>query len=271
VSRRARERLTVALVGEGSDETNIGYRSFLDLSRMVRRRRFGRLLPFAPRSGRWAHRLGFPALDDAGFLARFTNLAMPMHRFPPLLPHLTAPAERIREEVQRLAPDEHLSPFERNRQFRISGWMRDDLLVKVDKTTMAASIEARVPFLDHTYLEWAVTLPERFVLRNGQTKSVLRAIAERLLPPRIAGRKQHGLIVPLMAMLRSADARELREQLLSGKALWRRVFVEAPVRQIIDRFDAGDTSVFIYQLAQAELWQAHWLERHAASHAGVAG
>ena len=63
--------------------------------------------------------------------------------------------DRIRDEVRRLVPHEGLTTLGRNRQFRLAGWMKDDLLIKVDKATMAASIEARVPFLDHTYVEWS--------------------------------------------------------------------------------------------------------------------
>jgi asparagine synthase (glutamine-hydrolysing) len=269
VSQRARETLTVALVGEGSDETNVGYRSFLFLKDKIRRRRIGHLLPFAPRSGRWAHRFGLPQLDEAGFLARFTNTAFPVDEYPPFLPHLSAVTDRIREEILRLVPDEGLTTLGRNRQFRLAGWMKDDLLIKVDKATMAASIEARVPFLDHTYVEWSQSVPDDFVLRDGQTKAVLRAVAKRLLPARIATRKQHGLVVPMDPLLSSIGIERLLAHLLNPDALWRRVFVEAPVLALIDRFRKNDTtaSFFIYQLLNAELWRERWLDRQGISYA----
>jgi asparagine synthase (glutamine-hydrolysing) len=269
VSSRARESLTVALVGEGSDEANVGYRTFLVLQDMLRRRRFGKLLPLAPRSGAWAHKLGFPALDEAGFLARFTNTAFPVDEYPPFHAHLPNVGERIRDEVRRLVPDEGLTTLGRNRHFRLAGWMRDDLLMKVDKATMAASIEARVPFLDHTYVEWGLSIPDDFVLRNGETKAVLRAVGARLLPPRIAARKQHGLVVPMNPLLESIDREELRSVLRKPDALWRRAFVEKPVLGLIDRFERGDRSLsfFIYQLVNAELWRERWLERRGVAYA----
>jgi asparagine synthase (glutamine-hydrolysing) len=270
VSRRARESLTVALVGEGSDETNVGYRSFLVLQNMLQRRKFGKLLPIAPRSGPWAQKLGFPALDEASFLARFTNTAFPVDEYPPFHPHLQAPAHRIRDEVLRLVPHDGLTTLGRNRQFRIAGWMRDDLLTKVDKSTMAASIEARVPFLDHTYVEWSLSIPDHFVLKDGRTKAVLRALAARLLPERIVSRKQHGLVVPMVPLLASIEREELRAVLRKPDALWRRVFVEKPVLDLIDRFERGDgsSSFFIYQLLNAELWRERWLDPQGIAYAG---
>ena len=261
LSRTAREFLTVALVGEGSDETNVGYRSFLQLQDLLRRRRLSTLLPAKPQSGRWAQRLGYPALDESAFLARFTNAAFPVDHYPPFLSHLPSAAERIRDEVDRIAPKEGLSTFERNRHFRINGWMKDDLLVKVDKATMASSIEARVPFLDHTYVEWSAGIPDHFVLKDGQTKAVLRTLAKRLLPERIAGRKQHGLVVPIEPLLKSIPVSQLRGLLESPDALWRRAFIEKPVIELIRRFEGGDmkTGFFIYQMLNAELWRARWL------------
>ncbi len=139
--------------------------------------------------------------------------------------------------------------------------MKDDLLIKVDKATMAASIEARVPFLDHTYVEWALSIPDDFALRNGETKAVLRSLAKRLLPERISGRKQHGLVVPMDRLLRTMPIEDLHSRLLAGDALWRRVFEERPVLGLFDEFAAGGIkpSFFLYQLLNAELWRDRWL------------
>jgi asparagine synthase (glutamine-hydrolysing) len=266
VSRRARETLTVALVGEGSDETNVGYRSFLLLNQMLRRRRLGKFVPLVRPTGLWAMRLGLPNLDEAAFLARFTNTAFPVDEYPPLLPHLQPPADRIRDEILRLVPHPGSTLIGRNRLFRLAGWMKDDLLIKVDKTTMAASIEARVPFLDHTYVEWCLSLPDDFVLRNGQTKAVLRALAARLLPERIATRKQHGLVVPLERLLSIIKPEQLQIVLRRPSALWRRVFEERPVLALLERFKRGDhaTSFFVYQMLNAELWRDRWCDASRA-------
>ncbi len=262
LSQHARQTLTVALVGEGSDEANGGYRSFLRLQNMLRRRKLSRLLPVGPRSGPWAERLGFPSLDESAFLARFTNTAFPVDEYPEFLGHLPSVADRIRGEIDRLVPSGGMTTMGRNRLFRIAGWMKDDLLIKVDKTTMAASIEARVPFLDHTYIEWSQSIPDGYILKDGRTKAVLRALATKLLPAPIANRPQHGLVVPMTPLLGSIDVQVLREYLRKPDALWRRVFTEAPVLALVDRFERGDasTSFFMYQMLNAELWRERWLD-----------
>jgi asparagine synthase (glutamine-hydrolysing) len=268
LSQRARQSLTVALLGEGSDETNVGYRSFMHLQDTLARRRLSRLLPFAPRSGRWAKRLGYPALREAGVLARFTNIAIPVDDYPRLLPHLREVDERITDEIARLVPHADVSTIGRNRLFRLAGWMKDDLLIKVDKATMAASIEARVPFLDHTYVEWSLSIQDEFVLRQGRTKAVLRALAARLLPERVAGRPQHGLVVPIERLFRSMDLEAISALILKPDALWRRVFMERPVLSLVERFRAGDPAptFFLYQLVNAELWRERWLEREGVAY-----
>jgi asparagine synthase (glutamine-hydrolysing) len=262
VSRRARENLTVALVGEGSDETNVGYKGFLWMQKMLARRRLTRLVPLLPRTGDLATKLGHPALDDIDFLARYTNVGIPVDDYPPFLEGLPSAVERIRGEIHRLTDRARgLSTLGRNRLFRIEGWMKDDLLIKVDKTTMAASIEARVPFLDHTYVEWSFGIPDALVLRNGETKAVLRAVARKLLPPEIAGRRQHGLVVPMRDVLGSIGSDTLQPILRHPEALWRRIFPEKPTLALFDRHHAGDTtlSFFIYQVVNSEFWRERWL------------
>lgn len=267
LSRRARENLTVALVGEGSDETNLGYQGFLYMKKLLGRRRASRYLPFAPRTGPWAHRLGYPALDESGFLARFTNLAIFVDQYPPFLDPLPPAAERIRAQIIQTVSREPMDLMEKSRLFRIEGWMRDDLLIKVDKTTMASSIEARVPFLDHTYVEWSFGISDRISLLGGQTKAVLRGVAAKLLPGRIATRKQHGLLLPLKQILDSLGPDKLRTVLFSPDALWRCVFPEKQILGILERYANGDHGLafFIYQMLNAELWQQRWLRRPSGS------
>jgi asparagine synthase (glutamine-hydrolysing) len=262
VSKRAREDLTVALVGEGSDETNVGYKGFLWMRKMLARRKLTRLVPLLPRTGNLATKLGHPALDDIDFLARYTNVGIPVDEYPAFLDGLPPAVDRIRAEIHRLTDRAAgLSTLGRNRLFRIEGWMKDDLLIKVDKTTMAASIEARVPFLDHTYVEWSFGVPDDMVLRNGETKAVLRALARRLLPPEIADRRQHGLVVPMRDVLGSIGPDTLQPILRHPDALWRRIFPEKPILALFDRHRGGDTSLsfFIYQVVNAEFWRERWL------------
>ena len=188
---------------------------------------------------------------------------MPVDQYPSFLDPLPSAAERIREQIIQIVSREPMSVMEKNRLFRIEGWMKDDLLIKVDKTTMASSIEARVPFLDHTYVEWSFGIPDHIALRGGQTKAVLRGVAAKLLPERIATRTQHGLVLPLKKFLDSMGTDKLRSALRNPQALWRCIFQEKPILGLLDRYENGDSNLafFIYQMLNAELWKERWLRR----------
>lgn len=261
LSRLARDSMTVAFLGEGSDEVHLGYSVFARLRSRAARRRWARFLPWPPMRGRWADRLGWPAEDEFGFLARFTNLTLPPEDFPAFLPGLPPPPQRLRDRIEELTARLPGPPALRDRVFRLEGWMKDDLLTKVDKTTMAWGIEARVPYLDHTYVEWSLTLPVSFALRGGRTKAVLRAVAEDLLPAAITSRKQHGFLLPLARFLDLLPRQEMLEMLRSREALWRTAFEAPPIEAHLLRFERGDLGAapFLFQLLQGELWRRTWL------------
>ena len=124
-----------------------------------------------------------------------------------------------------------------------------------------------MPFLDHTYVEWSFSIPDEYALRGGKTKAVLRAVASKLLPERIAARTQHGLVVPLKGFFASIGRDKLWHMLRNPEALWRSVFKEKPIWDILDRYENGDSSLtfFIYQMVNAELWRERGLLRSASS------
>ena len=84
-------------------------------------------------------------------------------------------------------------------------WLPDDLLAKVDRATMAFSLEARVPYLDHTFYGWCARLPPSTKVRGGERKRILKRLAERYLPRDIVHREKQGFMMPLDRWL----AREL--------------------------------------------------------------
>jgi asparagine synthase (glutamine-hydrolysing) len=84
----------------------------------------------------------------------------------------------------------------------LATWLPDDLLVKVDRMSMAASLEARVPYLDHPFVELIAGLPAHLKIRGGIGKAVFRAAVAELVPPEILTRRKRGLDLPLGAWLR---------------------------------------------------------------------
>jgi asparagine synthase (glutamine-hydrolysing) len=215
LSRFARQEVTVVLTGEGADELFAGYRRYLY------QKRLGWLagIPFlgsASRSGMWR------------ILPGRTGQALEaVSEQDPARNHLrwsstTAPADAAQlfgaeayEEFASRACARFGEHFPAGRSL-LSGqlrsdlheWLPHDLLAKVDGASMAHSLEARVPFLDHRVVEWASSLPDEQRIRGGITKRVLRRAYRDSLPPEVVQRPKRGFDLPLADWIRGP----LREQ-----------------------------------------------------------
>ncbi len=129
---------------------------------------------------------------------------------------------------------------------------------------MAASIESRVPFLDHPLVEFASRLPVRLRLRGFTTKYVLRQAMRGLLPEEILTRKKMGFPVPVGRWLRSTHRPLLDEYVLGERALSRGHFDPAYVRELVARHEAGENhSERLWSLLNLEMWQRIFLDGDA--------
>jgi len=226
VSKAARERVTVALSGDGGDESFAGYRRYVRENADNRRRsmfpltfRNNVLRPLghwypelegaAPvfRAKNWFQRMGRDPLE--GYLARITvprsiresllsdDLKEQLRDYDPL--------DQFREHYHRADTDDHLS---RIQYLDIKTYLTDDICVKVDRASMAVSLEVRAPFLDHKFMEVAARIPSDMKLRNGTGKHILRQAIRRMLPEGALERPKQGFAVPVAEWFRG----ELREQ-----------------------------------------------------------
>jgi asparagine synthase (glutamine-hydrolysing) len=134
-------------------------------------------------------------------------------------------------------------------------WMSECTLMKADRMTMAASLEARVPFLDHTVAELAARISPALRLHGGQTKSVLRHILKKRFEP-ASGRAQQGFVVPLAQWFRQDGFNRYVSDLLSVENLARRGMVEPKAaRQAVDHYLAtGEGTGLVWRLICLELW-----------------
>lgn len=137
----------------------------------------------------------------------------------------------------------------------VNTYLPGDLLVKTDITTMANSIEARSPFLDHHLMEWAAGLPADLKIRSGTTKYLLKRAIADWLPPELVNRPKMGFGVPLAAWLRT-ELRDLSWDLLTDHtARSRGLFRPRAITRMLHEHDAGsDHSPRIWALIQFELW-----------------
>jgi len=135
-------------------------------------------------------------------------------------------------------------------------YLPNDLLVKVDIATMAVSLEARSPFLDHHVIEFAASLPQNLKLRGLTSKYLLKKVLRKLLPSENLNRRKMGFGVPVGHWFRGEMQPFLREVLLSEKALGRGLFKPDAVKQLIELHTRGerDHSQQLWTLLMLELW-----------------
>ncbi len=141
-------------------------------------------------------------------------------------------------------------------------YLPNDLLVKVDIATMAVSLEARSPFLDHEVIEFAASLPEKLKLRGLTTKYLLKRVLRKLLPAENLDRRKMGFGVPIGHWFRGKLAPFLQETVLSEKALTRGLFKPESVRRLVERHVNGeeDHSHRLWSLLMLELWFQRFID-----------
>jgi asparagine synthase (glutamine-hydrolysing) len=275
VSQMARRHVTVVLSGDGGDELFGGYDRYLPHPRVVQ---FDRYSPRAlrrvaavaaatlPRSLRGRNFLRHVARDNEGrYLDSIRFFSYEDKRAllsEDVWRHLEGrdAESRLREHF---APYRHLPWASQMMHFDADTYLPEDVLVKVDRMSMAHSIESRVPLLDNAVIDFAATLPAHFKLKNGRRKHILKELASTLLPADLVNRRKQGFSVPLGAWFRG-NLRELfADTLLSTRSLSRGYF-EAPfVRCLVDEHVSGrrDHTLRLWQLVVFERWHAHYLDR----------
>ncbi len=144
-------------------------------------------------------------------------------------------------------------------------YLPDDLLVKMDRMTMANSLEARSPLLDQEFVAWAARLPLSCKLRGRTTKYLLRKLAARYLPNNIANREKHGFSVPLDDWFRS-ELRDLAyDILLSQRSKERAYFRPDQVQKFLDDHQRGSRrGKQIWLLLMLELWHRQFVDGSVA-------
>ncbi len=138
----------------------------------------------------------------------------------------------------------------------IQTYLPNDLLVKVDIASMANSLEARSPFLDHNVIEFAASLPENLKMQRFQTKSLLKKVAARLVPPEVVYRRKMGFGVPIGKWFRNEMKDFVSEVLLSKKSLQRGIVKPEIFKKYVDEHLKAerDHTFQIWTLLMLELW-----------------
>ena len=245
VSQLAKQRVTVALSGDGGDELFSGYNRYQITERLWNK------VSAVPKPVRGMVALGLHSISPQAWnqvgnackallprSARFADLGDKLHKgakvlgsdsvdalYLGLVSHWDDPASVVRgsaEPATLLTGDiprlTGLDDVQRMMALDMLTYLPDDILVKVDRAAMAVSLETRVPFLDHRVVEYAWRLPQSMKLRNGQSKWILRQVLYRHVPQALIERPKMGFGVPIGVWLRG-PLRQWAEALLDKKRL----------------------------------------------------
>ena len=276
VSRLAQEHVKVVLTGEGADELFLGYnryrvtawnerlgRAYYALVPSPLRGKVSQLVQELPRSARRYAERSFLALEPGPRGLFYENFATFPYKLQQSL---------LADSGLLIARDPYaagLQWYEEAPGGTLARMSHADLqtylvelLMKQDQMSMAASIESRVPFLDHEFVERVVALPDHFKLRGWRTKAVLREALKGLVPRDILRRRKMGFPVPVGRWLRGKFWPVVEEYVLSPRALDRGLFNPATVRRIADEHRAGiaQHADRLWLLVNFELWQRIFLD-----------
>ena len=269
VARAAREHVTVVLTGDGGDELFGGYdryRAIVSASRLHDRlgplagpsAAAARLLGSFPRTGRLALAASFVEDPWAGYRDRMFHF-QPNEVAGLLRPEVAAkvdpwrPVRRL-DDLRTQAGQEAWVPW-----VDAQTYLPDDLLTKMDRATMASSVEARSPLLDHLLWEWMATVPRRYLLNGRVGKVLMREAYRGVLPDPIIDRAKMGFGVPLTAWLRTHLRPMLVERVGARGSPLGSIVDPAGASALVARFLAGDDAL-AYR-AWNLLALATWLER----------
>jgi asparagine synthase (glutamine-hydrolysing) len=254
VSQVAREFVTVALSGDGGDENFLGYRRYrFDaaenrvralLPGALRRPLFSALatvypkadwlpqplrakatlrnLSLDPAAGYFNSVYGAMASERSGLLGR--DLAGQLNGYNPF--------DLFRHYFDRARTSD---PLARVQYVDIKTYLTDDILAKVDRASMAVSLEVRCPLLDHRLMELAARIPSGLKLRGGEGKYIFKRAVSKVLPPEVLSRRKQGFVMPIAEWFRG-ELRELAEGVL---------------------FEASAPDGLLDRAAVERLWQQH--------------
>ena len=276
MSQLTRQHVTVSLSGDGGDELFAGYPRYTITAALWQRisglpmglraaaaatlrsaspqawDRIFTLLPKARRqsiNGRRVHRLAqlMVSRSLAEMYVRLMSQWQPEEGL--VLGVQGTVTERLRWPAQG-------APVEQMRRWDVGQYLADDLLVKVDRAAMSASLESRAPLLDHRVVELAFALPERLLVRAGQGKWILRRVLDRYVPRELIERPKAGFAVPLALWLRG-PLRDWAQHLLDPVRLKSEGLLDASkIALLWGQHQSGifDRSYYLWNVISFQAW-----------------
>jgi asparagine synthase (glutamine-hydrolysing) len=274
VSELARRHVTVVLSGDGGDELFGGYDHYLP------HRYVAAFDKWAPAGARTIASHVWPLLPHGvtgkNFLRRVARDSRGRHLdqmgyfqtdekaslLTPEVRRLIGPADAEASVARLFERFNHLSEQSQMMRFDCETYLPEDILTKVDRMSMAHSIESRVPLLDNEVVEFAARLPASLTIRDGRRKHILKEAVSRLLPPEILSRRKQGFGVPVGLWFRGGLREFFVDVLTSSRTRQRGYFeprfVDRLVREHVT--ERRDHTLRLWALVVFELWHRAYLD-----------
>jgi len=279
ISCLARKHVKVALSGDGGDEAFAGYdryrihlhdRAYERIpgwAKRLYREYVHRWVPYAMPGRNLAYSISLPWQERYTEGVSFQSFQREMGILSTDFVSANsvaangAPLKAFRELLDKAPAHD---PLSRVLYLDTKTYLPGDILTKVDRMSMATSLEARVPMLDHVFLEWVTALAPRWKMRNGSQKFILRKLAERVgVPSEVLNRPKRGFSLPLGHWMRHELKDLVQTILLEPRTLQRGYFNPKGVRRMLaEHFDQRrDHSARLWRLLIFELWHRNFLEK----------
>ncbi len=275
VAKLARQHVTVALSGDGGDELFAGYTryaldrkrsGFANLPRVVRRgvmQPLGRTLPHGAWGRNYLHNVALDPLDRyIEDVSVFTRLNKPSLYTSDFLQELGAceAAQRFRALAAHSRADDPLDPL---LYLDSKTYLPGDILTKVDRMSMAVSLEARVPLLDHKLIEFVCTrIPASMKMKGLETKHIFKRAVRDLVPAEILDRPKQGFGIPIDQWINQQLRERVRGTLTEPLTMQRGLIEPRYVKLLLDEHGRGrrDHATELWTLFMLELWQRKFVD-----------
>jgi asparagine synthase (glutamine-hydrolysing) len=270
LSKFAKEHITVALGGDGGDEVFSGYDRYLGTPLM---QFMNPLLPainevaklgskFLSNDNRKFNRILSQLAPSESIATRYS--AILTNAKPLELESLITSDFLTHSAHEKFVSDFNqgdLSPHQRMIRSDLNFYLPGDLLYKADMASMGNSLELRSPLLDVNVVEWGLSLPRSYKIKNFETKHILKDVARSLVPKKLIDRPKMGFAIPRANWLRYELKDLVHDTLLDSTALQRGWFKPSEVRKVVEGHMRGeDRDHLIWPMLMLELWARNWLD-----------
>lgn len=275
VSKLAREHVKVVLSGDGGDEVFGGYtryvverkrRLFSRVPGFVRKglmQPLSRRLPHGARGRNFLHNIALDPveryLDSMSIFTGLNRALLYTRDFKTSLGHSTQTASRFRELAGNVKTNEAIDKL---LYIDSKTYLPGDILTKVDRMSMAVSLEARAPLLDHKLIEFMGRTPATLKLAGYETKYLLKQAVKDLVPPEILNRPKQGFGVPVQEWINKQLRGRIRDTLTSSQSRQRGYIEPSYLNTLLDEHETGrrDHSMAVWSLFMFELWHREFMD-----------